>query len=119
MARSAPKPSPCTLRPIVTYYYKPENNIYTIDEIAKLKNITVLRFPSYHCKLNSIEIIWTQVKNYVATRNITFKFGDVGYISYIKLKILGFRQCYRKEPFIINANDSYGNVEFSDTSNPE
>lgn len=55
----------------------------------------------------------------MATRNVAFKFGDVGNISYIKLKILGFRQCYRKKPFIINVNDSYSNVEFSAASNSE
>jgi transposase len=61
-----------------------------MDEIAKLKNITILRLSLYHYELNSIETIWSHVKNYVATRNVTFKFGDVENISYVKLKILGF-----------------------------
>ena len=55
----------------------------------------------------------------MTTRNVTFKFGDVGNVSYIQLKILGFRQCYRKKSFIINVNDSYSDVEFGAASKPE
>jgi transposase len=50
---------------------------YVIDEMAKERNVTVLRLPPYHCELNPIELIWAQVKGYVARRNTTFKMNDV------------------------------------------
>ncbi|CAK9824015.1 hypothetical protein ANTRET_LOCUS2252 [Anthophora retusa] len=48
-----------------------------VNEIAERKNVTILRLPPYHCELNPIEMIWAQVKNYVAARNSTFKFCDM------------------------------------------
>ena len=50
---------------------------YVIDETAKEYNIRVLRLPPYHCELNPIELIWSQVKGYVAQNNTTFKLVDV------------------------------------------
>lgn len=48
-----------------------------VDEMAKNHNMTVLRLPPYHCELNPIELIWAQVKGYVAARNTTFKLQEV------------------------------------------
>lgn len=39
--------------------------------------MTVLRLPPYHCELNPIELIWAQVKGYVAARHTTFKLQEV------------------------------------------
>lgn len=50
---------------------------YVIDEMALKKNITVLRLPPYHCELNPIELVWAQVKGFVARHNTTFKLKDV------------------------------------------
>ena len=51
-----------------------ESKKYIIDEMAKDRQITVLRLPPYHCELNPIELIWAQVK---ARNNTTFKLSDV------------------------------------------
>lgn len=56
---------------------KQEFNKYMVDEMAKEHNIIILRLPPYHCELNPIELIWAEIKNYVASRNTTFKFADV------------------------------------------
>jgi len=37
----------------------------------------VVRLPPYHCQYNPIEMIWAQVKGQVASKNTTFKMGDV------------------------------------------
>lgn len=50
---------------------------YVIDKMAEEKGVTVLRLPPYHCELNPIELIWANIKGYVARHNTTFKFGDV------------------------------------------
>ncbi|KAF2901916.1 hypothetical protein ILUMI_04272 [Ignelater luminosus] len=48
-----------------------------IDKMAKSQNKIVLRLPPYHCELNPIELIWADMKNYVAEKNTTFKFQDM------------------------------------------
>lgn len=50
---------------------------YVIDEMAKEAGVEVLRLPPYHCELNPIELIWADVKGYVARNNTTFKMADV------------------------------------------
>lgn len=40
-----------------------------IDEMAKSHGLTVLRVPPYHCELNPIELVWSQVKRHVAANN--------------------------------------------------
>jgi hypothetical protein len=36
-------------------------------------NVTILQLTPYHCKLNSAELVWAQVKHYIAINNVTFK----------------------------------------------
>jgi transposase len=48
-----------------------------VDEIAKSGNKTVLRIPPYHCELNAIELVWAQIKGYVAARNKAFRMREV------------------------------------------
>ncbi|XP_049883814.1 uncharacterized protein LOC126379181 [Pectinophora gossypiella] len=48
-----------------------------VDEMAAKKDIIVLRLPPYHCELNPIELIWAQMKSYVARNNKSFKMAEV------------------------------------------
>jgi len=50
---------------------------YVIDEMVKAFGMTVCRLPPYHCELNPIEMVWSQIKRYVARNNKTFKLEDV------------------------------------------
>ena len=50
---------------------------YMTDVIAGEHGHQVLRTPVRHCILNPIELIWAQVKGYVAQHNNTFKLSDV------------------------------------------
>ena len=45
----------------------------TVSKTTREAGHTVLRLPPYHCDLNSIELIWWQLKRYVAANNVTFK----------------------------------------------
>lgn len=56
---------------------KSDYQSYVTDEMAKEKGIAVVRLPPYHCELNPIELVWADVKGYVARNNTTFKFTDV------------------------------------------
>ncbi|XP_054287688.1 uncharacterized protein LOC129003422 [Macrosteles quadrilineatus] len=44
-------------------------DLHAIDEIAKTHNIEIVRLPPYHCELNPIELVWSQVKRHVAANN--------------------------------------------------
>jgi transposase len=50
--------------------------------MAKKEGHTVIRLPPYHCELNPIELVWSQVKGYVARNNTTFKMEDVRRLVY-------------------------------------
>ena len=50
---------------------------YRIDSIVQKAGHTVLRLPPYHCKLNPIELVWSQVKGYVARNKTNFKLETV------------------------------------------
>lgn len=55
----------------------PRQKIYELDQIALEMGHEVVRLPPYHCQYNPIELIWAQVKNEVATKNVSFKISDV------------------------------------------
>lgn len=57
--------------------HKPPSPKYKIDELAKKYGHEIIRLPPYHPDLNPIELIWSQVKNKVATNNKDFKIKSV------------------------------------------
>jgi transposase len=48
---------------------KPEN-IYTVDKIIRDAGHIAIRLPPYHCHLNPIELVWAQIKKFIAKRNL-------------------------------------------------
>lgn len=66
----------------------PQYDKYVIDETAKINGIEILRLPPYHCKLNPIELVWAQIKNYVAANNTTFKMTDVKKLFYEAIQLV-------------------------------
>ncbi len=42
---------------------------YFVDELLRAKGHIVLRLPAYHCDLNAIEMLWTQMKKYIVKNN--------------------------------------------------
>ena len=61
----------------LVHHVKHRYTKYRIDIMAENAGHTVLRLPPYHCELNPIEMVWSQVKGYVARNNRTFKLDDV------------------------------------------
>ena len=43
---------------------------YAVDKIFAQNEIDVLRLPTKHCEYNPIEMIWSQIKGYVASHNM-------------------------------------------------
>ena len=56
---------------LIVKQHKPPPN-YRIDCLIMENGHRVLRLPPYHCDLNPIELIWSQVKCTVAQRNKDF-----------------------------------------------
>lgn len=50
---------------------------YVIDEMAAESGRIVCRLPPYHCELNPIELVWSQVKGYMARQNSSFKMVQI------------------------------------------
>jgi transposase len=53
--------------------------VYKTDKIANLHGYKVIRTPVRHCELNQIELIWAQVKGFVAKNNTTFRIKDAAF----------------------------------------
>ena len=49
---------------------------FKIDELARSYGHGIGRLPPYHCDFNPKEVIWAQLKGYVARNNKTFKTAD-------------------------------------------
>ena len=50
---------------------------YVIDDLARERGHEILRLPPYHPDLNPIELIWNQIKQKVASRNVTHSINNV------------------------------------------
>ena len=57
-------------------------SVFQTDKIANLHGHEVLRTSVRHCELNPIELIWAQVKGFVAENNTTFRLKNVKELVY-------------------------------------
>ena len=48
-----------------------------LDGLAAEKGHQVLRLPAYHCDLNPIELIWSQLKRFVRGQTRTGRLDDI------------------------------------------
>jgi hypothetical protein len=44
-----------------------------VDEMAKQRDVTVCRLPPYHCELNPVVLVWSQINRHVAAHNAQLK----------------------------------------------
>lgn len=51
--------------------------MHRIDTLAATHGHEVLRVPPYHCEFNPIELVWSQVKGYIAKGNTCFTLAEV------------------------------------------
>ena len=56
--------------------------VYKTDKIANLHGHEVIRTPVRHCEFNQIELIWAQVKGFVAKNNTPFRLKDAKELTY-------------------------------------
>lgn len=96
--------------------------LYYVDELAKSNGHIVLRLPPYYCEFNPIEMIWSQIKQFVRRNNHNPRLSStvVGLIRRSEevvekhwrncvRHVLGIENKYKMNninPVIINLNDS-------------
>ncbi|RWS20990.1 uncharacterized protein B4U80_05324 [Leptotrombidium deliense] len=49
---------------------------FAVEALAAKFKVIVVRLPPYHCHLNPIELVWSQVKRYVRRNNVTQNISD-------------------------------------------
>lgn len=54
---------------LLTVKANKDKQMYDIDQLAHSHGHKVLRLPPYHCHLNPIELIWSQVRYHVTQHN--------------------------------------------------
>ena len=54
-----------------------KKKLFFLDGLAAEEGHQVVRLPAYHCDLNPIELIWSQLKGFVRSRNATGRMDDI------------------------------------------
>lgn len=57
--------------------HKPQQPKYIVDNLLQSYGHKVIRLPPYHCHFNPIELIWAQIKGYVARNNQAFTVTEI------------------------------------------
>lgn len=84
---------------------------YVIDQMIEMAGLSVLRLPPYHCELNPIEMVWSQVKREVASKNTTFKLADVEVLVKQSFKNVSSQQWSNYENHVIKIEAAMRNIE--------
>lgn len=80
---------------------------YVLDDTVESEGHSVLRLPPYHPDLNPIELIWGEIKNFVASKNTTFNFSQVQSIAEEKIASMGPEDWKRKCEHVVKVEDEY------------
>ncbi|CAK1600754.1 unnamed protein product [Parnassius mnemosyne] len=62
---------------------------FNIDAILNEAGHSVLRLPPYHPDLNPIEMAWSQIKSYVACKNVTWNLTRITELIHEKVNLMG------------------------------
>lgn len=91
--------------------HKPRFVRYALDETVKEEGHDILRLPPYHPDLNPIELIWAEVKDYVASRNTTCKFSQVEALCKEKISNMGAKEWEAKCKHVKKVEEEYREAE--------
>lgn len=88
-------------------YHKRQHIVYKFDKLLEEHGHVALRLPPYHPDLNPIEMIWAQVKNNVAKKNVSFKIDSVKTLTeeeFASVTVQDWMKCCQH---VVQAEDSY------------
>ena len=91
-------------------------SVFKTDKIANLHGHEVLRTPVRHCELNPIELIWAQVKGFVAENNTTFRLKDVKELVYGGFGRITKEVWAKAEDHVLKIEKEYGKENCIDRS---
>lgn len=91
--------------------YKPRFVRYELDELVATYGHVVLRLPPYHPDLNPIELIWADVKNYVASRNVQCSFESIKSLAEEKFNLIGAKEWDAKCEHVKTIENNYASAE--------
>ena len=91
-------------------------SVFKTDKIANLHGHEVLRTPVRHCELNPIELIWAQVKGFVAENNATFRLKDVKELVYGGFGRITKEVWAKAEDHVLKIEKEYGKENCIDRS---
>lgn len=80
---------------------------YSMDQIIESAGHTVLRLPPYHPDLNAIELIWSQLKSYVGSHNITFTMTGIMELVKSKSDTIGAYEWEKAVNHVIKIENEY------------
>ncbi|CAG4975819.1 unnamed protein product [Colias eurytheme] len=69
--------------------YKEQFKKFNIDAILNETGHAVLRLPPYHPDLNQIEMAWSQIKGYVASKNVSWNLARITDLVNDKVNLMG------------------------------
>lgn len=75
-------------------------------------DVHILRLAPYHCELNPIELVWSEVKRYVSSKNSSFKTNDVKKLiseGYEKVRSTGHWESYVNH--VINIENNFWKID--------
>ena len=96
--------------------FKKPLSVFKTDKIANLHGHEVLRTPVRHCELNPIELIWAQVKGFVAENNTTFRLKDVKELVYGGFGRITKEVWAKAEDHVLKIEKEYGKENCIDRS---
>lgn len=82
-----------------------------IEQMLTEKGHSVLKLPPDHPDLNPIDLMWADVKHYVADRNTTFKVHDVKILCQERLSEMGPEAWLMRCNHVVNAEQQYLDTE--------
>lgn len=87
--------------------HKPRYLRYAFDEAVQKEGHNVLRLPPYHPDLNPIELIWADVKSYVASRNVSCNISDAKVLCEERISAMGPEDWARKCNHVKKIEEEY------------
>ncbi|XP_054288006.1 uncharacterized protein LOC129003735 [Macrosteles quadrilineatus] len=90
---------------------KPRFIRYEIDELLTGTDHVILRLPPYHPDLNPIELIWAEVKGYVASSNVNCSFESIRSLAQEKFDIIGATEWKNKCDHVKTIENNYASAE--------
>lgn len=91
--------------------HKPRYARYALDETVKREGHDILRLPPYHPDLNPIELIWAEIKGYVAKRNTSCTMAKAKALCEEKVSRMGAEDWLMKCKHVEKIEQDYAAAE--------